>query len=1118
MDIESWLRELGLERYVEAFRNNEVTPEILHELTAEDLKEIGVAAVGHRRQLMSAIEVLGSGPQSNPRGSRAAPTADVQPAAAADSRTQQPSEGERRQLSVMFCDLVGSTALSAKLDPEDLREVIGTYHACVAAAVARFGGFVAELLGDGVLVYFGWPRGGEWDAEQAVNAGLDVVRAVSLLGGGAGSCRVRIGIATGLVIVGDTVQAGSARTQAAVGQTPNLAARLQSLAEPDTIVIDRATHDRIGALFVCDALPEVELKGFAKPVRAWRVGGTRAVESRVEALRGGAAAGPLIGRDEEIDLLLRRWQQACEGTGRVVLISGEPGIGKSRLTAELEARLSRTAHHRLRYFCSAQRQNSALHPVIGQVEHAAGFAREDTTDARLRKLRDLISPSRPSPEDLAILADLMSIRTKELAVLNVSPQRRKEMTFGALNRWLEQRARHRPVLILLEDGHWADPTTLELFDRMVNRVRHLPVLFVITFRPEFQPPWIGRSGVALLAMSRLDPEHATEMVAQVTAGAMSSALVQRIAGQADGVPLFIEELTRTVLERGLDSLGDAPLAVPETLQASLMARLDRFPAAKQVAQIGSVVGREFREDLLAAIATIPPQVQREGLAQLVASGLVFCRGEPPDALYIFKHALVQDTAYESLLKSRRATIHGSIVRGLLQLVPDVEAKQPDVLGHHCALAGLTENAVAYFLQAAQRAAERSAMSEAQAHLRRGLALAAAIGDGAERRLRQAELHLVLANVHTAVHGYASAERGEALAQAAALCRTLDPKMPRTAELIARVLHGNWSKKIHGGELRESGHLAKEFLEFSRSFEQRETQIIALISNGMNCAIDGHVVEATEMFDIASRTCLQVSDGSSMQFGTDLRVLLLAQSSRAFACFGYLDEAARRASEALRCAELLKHLPSLATVLAATSDAAWFLRDVHALRERAAALVALAGEQRFQFWLARGQCYAGWVAGSEGRAAEGGRLIREGLTGLERAGVLLYRPHTLAMLSDTEAWAGAKESAVDLLDQAINVTLNTGEVWCAAELHRRKGQLLLDDPPSAELHLRTALEIARNGSYKLWELRAATGLARLWLRQDKIVEARELLSPMYASFTEGFSAPDLRDAAAVLTEV
>ncbi|MDB5407426.1 MAG: guanylate cyclase [Rhodospirillales bacterium] len=617
------------------------------------------------------------------------------------------ASAERRQLTVLFCDLVGSTALSARLDPEDMRDMMRAYHDCCANVVARFDGFVAKYMGDGVLVYFGYPHAHEDDAERAVRAGLAFIEAIGSTSlPGELKLQLRVGIATGLVVVGDLIGSGAAQEETVVGETPNLAARMQSLADPNTVVIAADTWRLIGGLFEYRDLGPVTLKGFADPARAWQVLGPSAVESRFEALRAASAGTPLIGRDEELDLLMRRWRQAKEGEGRVVLLSGEPGIGKSRVTQAMEERLSGEPHLQLRYFCSPHHQDTALHPIVGHLERAAGFERDDNAERRLDKLEALLAPStKDMKQAAALLADLLSIGGDRYPLLNLNPQARKEKTFEALLTQLAGLAAHRSVLMVFEDVHWIDPISLELLELTVDRVPSWPLLLIITCRPEFASPWSGDAHVTTLALNRLGRRDGATLVNCVTGNKkLPSAVFDQITAHADGVPLFVEELTKTVLESGL--LADAgdryvltgslpPLAIPKTLHASLMARLDRLGPIREVAQIGAAIGREFSYELLAAVVPLPESALREALARLILAELVFCRGTPPSATYTFKHALIQDAASATWLRSRRQELHARIAKVLEDRFPEMVELHPEILAHHWSQAGLAENAARY---------------------------------------------------------------------------------------------------------------------------------------------------------------------------------------------------------------------------------------------------------------------------------------------------------------------------------------------------------------------------------------------------------------------------------------
>jgi class 3 adenylate cyclase len=573
----------------------------------------------------------------------------------------------------MFVDLRGSTALAARLDPEDTREVIGTHHRCVAETVGRFGGFVAKYMGDGVLVYFGWPQADEADAESAVRAALATLELVGQATPAGERLSARIGIASGLAVVGDLLGAGAAQEQTVIGETPNRAARLQSLADPGCAVIDAESRRRIGGLFELRELGAFHVKGLPGPECAWHVLGEAVVQSRFEAMHT-ASLAPLVGRDDELDLLLRRWRQAKDGEGPVVLLSGEPGIGKSRLIAALEESVTDETYFKLKYFCSPHHRDSALQPIIVRWENEAGFVRSEPAEARLDKLETVLLPLGATPEEVALMAEVLGVAGGErYPPLALDPERKKEQTFRTLIHLLDERSRQFPVLMLFEDAHQADPSSLELLEGVMSRLASLPVLVIISFRFEFQAPWVGHAGVTLIALSRLRPRQAAALASQVVVGqTLPAGMLERIVVQTDGVPLFIEELTKAVLEGGSrPDIARSALPVPSTLQASLMARLDRLPVAKQVAQIGGAIGREFSYELLAAVAGLPEIAVAQGLDQLVTAGLAFRRGTPPESTYAFKHALVQDAAYESLLRGTRQKLHARIAKVLEERWPEV---------------------------------------------------------------------------------------------------------------------------------------------------------------------------------------------------------------------------------------------------------------------------------------------------------------------------------------------------------------------------------------------------------------------------------------------------------------
>jgi class 3 adenylate cyclase/predicted ATPase len=1108
VDIAGWLHGLGLEQYEQAFRDNAIDAAVLPELTAEDLKDLGVSLVGHRRKLLAAIAALRSDIGS---------VSDA-PAAA--------SAAERRQLTVMFCDLVGSTPLSSQLDPEDLREVIGAFHRAVTEVVAGFDGFVAKYMGDGVLVYFGYPQAHEDDAERAVRAGLGAIDAVGRLDVNSGKLQARVGIATGLAVVGDLIGEGSAQEQSVVGETPNLAARMQTLAEPDAVVIAAGTRRLVGDLFEYRDLGAVEVKGIAAPVPAWQVLRPSGFASRFEALRGSALTR-LVGRDEEIDLLLRRWARAKTGDGQVVLVSGEAGLGKSRTTAALEERLHAEPHLRLRYFCSPYHQDSALFPFIDQLGRAAGFTRDDIPAARLEKLEALLALAMPPDEDVAFLADLLSLPGSERHPLpDLSPQRKKEWTLEALIRQLEGLARQQPIVMVFEDAHWIDPTSRELLDLTVKRVRSLPVLLIVTFRPEFQPPWTGQPQVSMVALNRLNRRDRIALAAQIAGGkALPDEVVEQIVDRTDGVPLFVEELTKSVLESGLLReerdryvLDRAlpPFAIPTSLHASLLARLDRLASVRLVAQVGAAVGREFSYALLHAICRLPEEELQTALARLVASELVFQRGTPPEAVYSFKHALVQDAAHGSLLRSSRQQLHAQIAEALETQSPDLMDTQPELFAQHYAEAGLIEKSVTYWGKAGRRSAARSAMAEAAAQLQRGLDQLALLPDNPERQRQELEICSALGAVLFVVKGNAAPETGQAYARA----RELWEKLGSPSEFL-HIPYGQSRYYMYRGELDLALHLDEDLLRLSHQRNDSGGLVLGHHSSGRNLMVAGRLASSRSHLEAVLALYDPISHRSLVhQAGTHPQVASQAIFGTVLFLLGYPDQALARSNAAIDEARRLGHPPSLATNLGFGLRLLSLLGDNAALDERAGQLIAVATEQGFPYWGALGTVYRGWVKVKDGDVTEGISLLRSGSAAWRATGAEVYMPHYTALLAAAYEIAGQVDEAVTLLEDALQIAGRTGERWFSSELNRHKGQLLLRQGHSAaaeELY-RNALAIAREQEAKLWELRAAASLARLRRDQGYRAEACNLLAPVYGWFTEGFGTPDLKEAKALLEEL
>jgi class 3 adenylate cyclase/predicted ATPase len=1123
MNMTEWLRTLGLERYEQAFRENKIEADVLPSLTVEDLKDLGVTLVGDRRRLLDAIAALGN---KRIQESQTEPSEGISRSLATAGGIAA-TEAERRQLTVMFCDLVGSTPLSTRFDPEDLREIVGAYHRCVADTVARLGGFVAKYMGDGVLVYFGYPEAHEDDAERAARAGLAVIAAVGQLATQE-PLNVRIGIATGLVVVGDLIGTGAAQERGVVGETPNLAARLQALARPGTMVVADSTTRQIGTLFEIEDLGPQPLAGFAEPQRAWRVIGESGVVSRFEALRSGIT--PLVGRDEELDLLTRRWQQAKLGEGRVVLVSGEPGIGKSRLTAALSQRIESEPHTRLRYFCSPHDQDSALYPFIGQLERAAGIARDDTNASKLDKLEALLGDE-AEPGDISLIAEMLSLSGGErFPPLDLSPQRKKERALAALLRQLQALVRRQPVLMIFEDLHWIDPTSREVLDLTVEKITDLPVLLVATYRPEFQPPWVGGSQVTVIALNRLGRNEGATLVARLagSVGALPPDIVDEIVERTDGVPLFVEELTKAVVEAGADrgyvSMAAVPpssLAVPATLHASLLGRIDRLgPAAKNVAQVGAAIGRDFSYELLAAAAQVAEPVLQEALRRLVEAGLIFQRGVPPAAGYLFKHALVQDTAYSTLLRGPRQALHRRIAEALEQRFPDFVETRPEVVAHHYGEAAVADKAIAYWHLAGKSSVAKSAVREAIAQLRRGLGLLDGLPETRERQQLELDIHVTLTAALMAGKGYADPE---VFAAAERANRLVTETAAVGTPVHFSVLYGLWVSNIVGGAVAAGLEHAANFLSVAQSQPSSGPLLVAHRALAFSLIFSGDYRAAREHLETA--VSLYRPDehrNSALHYGQDIGVSALLTLSWALWHRGYPDQSARAADRALALSRELGHAHTLANAFWYAGMVAAFARDVATVHACSNNSVALASEHGFPLWAAFGRILQGWADALTCEATAGIARIRDGMAAVEATGTRLFTPFHLTLFAEALALAGKIGEGLAALEDALAKAAASGERGWDAEIHRLHGELTArlphPGPAKAEDSFRTALAIAREQGTRGYELRAATSLARLWRDKGRREEARDLLAPVYGWFTEGLDTADLKDAKALLAEL
>jgi class 3 adenylate cyclase/tetratricopeptide (TPR) repeat protein len=1100
--IAEWLASLGLSEYAQRFAENGIDLDVLQHLTDQDLKDIGVV-LGHRRKMLAAIARV-AGAVASP----AAPPPEPKPQDTA----------ERRQITVLFSDLVGSTALSARMDPEDLREVISAYQKCVAETVRHFDGFVAKYLGDGALVYFGYPQAHEDDAERAVRAGLDLIAAVSALKS-SDPLKTRVGVATGLVVVGDLIVSGEARERGIVGETPNLAARLQGIADPNMVVIADSTRRLLGNLFELQDLGPRELKGMSGSTRAWAALRPSSVASRFEALRG-VGLTQLVGRDEEIELLLRRWSRAKRGEGQVVLISGEPGIGKSRLTAALMERLAGEPHIPLRYFCSPQHTDSALYPTIVQFESAAGFARGDDGEAKRAKLRELLHGA--DADEFELIAELLSLPNTS-ADLNLSPQRKRERLFEGVLNEMEALPRQRPVLAMFEDSHWIDPTSREMLDLMVDRVRRMPVLLIVTFRPEFQQSWVGRPHVTLLALNRLDDRHVAALVLGLAGNApLGSEVVVEIAERTDGVPLFVEELTKAVLERAdqerrvaaVLTAGPLPaLAVPATLHASLNARLDRIgPAAREVAQICSVLGREFTYELIERLAARLRSDLDSALAQLTQAGLLLCRGVPPESAYSFKHALVQDAAYGTLLRARRQDLHARVAAVLEQHFADLVEHQPELLAHHLTAAGDTERAVDRWLHAGNHAAARLTPLEAIRHFERGLGVLSALPEGPAREGREIELQLARGLSLFTAKGFGAIEAPEAYARARELAkRRGDPRQQFMA------VYGLWQSANGAGKIHECRRLSDQLLQLTAGEADDGLHLQAHHSAWATSTFAGDPATAREHSEAGRRLYDPERHRSHrlLYGGHDPGVCACSLGALGQWSLGYPEKALALSIEAIALAERIAHPFSLGIALLFDGMLRLDCGEPVLALQRLEAAEALASEQRLGFaWPP--QFLRGAALSAQGAFEESIACLRAALA----SGVRNFRPYGLACLAAAMALKGEHGASVAAARDGLKEQDDTGYGWWDAELHRLEGVALinLNRIDEGQRALEAALHVAQKQQAKAYELRAATSMARLWRDQGKRQQAHDLLAPVEAWCTEGFDTLDLKQAKELLNEL
>ena len=1106
-DIRLWLRDNGFERFADLFEENEIDFYALTELSDHHLKELGIP-LGPRVKLLKAINSLGVSSVA------VAPVNEDQspPASPAPSH-----EAERRQLTVMFVDLVGSTALSGKLDPEEMRVVITSYQNTVAGVVTRFEGHVAKYMGDGVLCYFGWPRAHEDDAERAVRSGLAIMQSMTgLKRPDSEALAARAGIATGLVVVGDLIGEGAAQEEAVVGETPNLAARVQELAEPGQLVVAEATRHLLGDVFELADLGDHELKGISGKTSVYSVTAERSVVSRFEA-RSSGAVSPMVGRDHELALMLERWKQAKQSEGQLVLLSGEAGIGKSRISRAMVDSVADEPHIRLSYQCSPYHTDSAFYPVIQQLTFAAGIKAADGNDEKLDRLEAVLLGS-----DTALFAALLGLEADHrYAPLDMTPQQQRARTLQSLVDQLISLSHQDPVLFVLEDAHWIDATTLELLDLCLDQVASARVLMLLTTRPSFEHGFGGHPIVTKLALNRLGREQVIAIVCKLTGGkALPGEVLDEIADKTDGVPLFVEELTKAVLESGeLKETDDSyeptgslsRLAIPATLHDSLMARLDRLHSVKELAQTAACIGREFDYPLIDSISPLDSATLEDALNQLIAAELIFRRGVAPEATYIFKHALVRDAAYESLLRSHRRAIHEELL-AVLKAQDDVA---PELLAHHATEAKHMEKAIGYWRQAGNLALGRPAYKEAITHFRTAVGLVPEIHNLPRWQQVELELQVQLAQVLLTKDGYGSAGAAQAFERAAVLLDGTGDD-----DLRVPVNYGLWIGHYMRGEHRAGHALGAKLVKEMARQKVGGSQLVAhrllaasLIALGRHQEARQHLDTSLDLYKPDLMT--KFSDRFAQEPGVQIRAYLLLN----LWMLGYLDQARHHLAVSRAAAKELSHVNTTCYGAFHWTIYAFLCRDERLQQESIETVVALASQHGLPTWQAFGGFSEALIHSRAGDPTALDRL-QQGIDTFTSGGEWLFVPFYKTEQARELLRLGRTSKALETVNETMDVINKTGECWILPELYRIEGlsHLTRSEPRRAESSFQSAIEVAREQEAKSWELRAATSLGQLWLDRDEPAKARGLLRPIYDWFTEGFETPDLKDAKALLDQI
>ena len=1110
-DLAEWLGRHGLDQYAQTFVENNIDYSVLPDLTEDDLEKLGVS-LGHRKKLLRAIEAVR--PARQARG-----TTEVSHIGTEAISPVQHRDAEFRQITVMFCDLVGSTQLAEKLDPEDLHKLIDTYRGECSSAIRRYGGEVARYFGDGVMAFFGWPHAHEDDAVRAIHAALEIVSGVTKTSGPV-ALACRVGVCSGPVIVGEIGNSTTSWSMDAVGETPNTAARLQTLAAPNTALISESTRRLVSAAFELQDLGLQELKGVTEPLHVYRVLSTKNIASRFEAAHAGFLT-PLVGRSTELSLLLDRWQKVKEGDGQVIILSGTPGVGKSRLLHELKSHIQQEPHVLLHHQCSPYHSQSAFFPVIEQIEHAAQLTAREADAAKIAKLTTYLPRSTESPIDpVLLIAKLLSIPAENHRDLSgLTPQQIKNRTISTLVDMLLAFSIQGPTLCVFEDAHWLDPSTLELLELIISRIDHARVLLIVSCRPEFRPAWITRANTTMYSLTRLSQIEVKTMVRDLLrGGSMPQALLDQIIEKADGVPLFIEELISSTLSTPLRTRGNfehtaqtALLRVPETLSDALMERLDRVAPSRKLAQIAAVIGREFSHDLLSAASQIEEDDMQSALSLLEKADIIYRVGISPFVRFAFKHVLLRDAIYDSLLRSKRQQIHADIAAILEHDFPELAENQPEVLAFHYQEAGNHQLAIRCWFKSGQRALAHSANVEAIANLRKALRLLNGLPETPERIKQEIDIQLALGIPLIAVQGYASAETREAFSRARTLCLQLGD-IPE----YFQALFGLWGHSWMGGKNDDALRMADEFLSRSRALSDPVLPIVAHRVMGSTLLTVGDFQSSANHFEETIR--LSPSKGSQSLYNLYMvepqaASLLLLSWDLWF--LGYPDQSLSRVSEALALAQELGHPYTVAFAHYMTSVVHLLRGDAARAFESAEKSFDVSQEQRFSLYVILSRISRGRAIGDLGRLEEARAEITLGIDEARRNGVGFMLPMMVSWLADIHAKIGESESALSIVEGALaSIGDVTGRSW-EAELYRQRAQILVALDPSkvseAESHLKKSIEVARGQNAKSFELRAATSLAELWRTQVRLDEARALLEPVCRWFDEGAETADLRRA-------